>query len=54
MEKHCLLTCSSWLAYLVFLYVWDCLSVGDIAHYGLDPPTLIINQENSPIGLSTG
>ena len=46
MEEGCLLVCSSWFAQLSFGYISGPLAQGCIIHSGLDPSTLIINQEN--------
>lgn len=48
MEKHCftdllLLTCLFYFSYMS----WNNLPVGGIEHHGLEPLTLIINQENT-------
>lgn len=50
MEECCLLSCSSWLAQLVFLHL---PGPPAISHNGLSPATSIINYENIE-NLSTG
>lgn len=52
LEEHCLLACSSWHSQPAFLQNHQ--HRGGTFHSGLDPPTSIIKQENTPTNLSTG
>ena len=47
MEEHCLPACTQWLTLPSFLYN----PVGRTTHSGLGPPTLVVNQEDAPMGL---
>lgn len=48
MEESCLLACSSWLLNFPSYTTEDHLTSSATSHSELDPPTLIINQENAP------